>query len=703
MGQIRAVSGRGSNAPMDDLLREFLAETNELVAALERDLVRLEQGPDDPALVQLIFRQFHNIKGTSGFLGLKRLEKLAHAAENVLGPIRDGARAEGSEIVAPVIEALDRIKALLAGLAAEGEEPHHDDGDLVDRLDRAAATITAAVPAAPDPQHANDAGAGGDSIRVNLQALERLMAVASELVLTRNELMQLLRGRPDHEFTASLQRLSGVTTELQEGVMKLRMQPIATACAKLPRLVRDIARDLGKKIDLKIEGGETEIDRQVLELMRDPLTHLVRNAADHGIETPQERRRQGKSDTGTIVVSAHHQGGTVVIELADDGHGIDGARVRQKAQALGLATAEQLAAMGDHEVYGFIFRPGFTTAAEVTRVSGRGVGLDVVRANLEKIGGAIELKSGAGRGTRFVVRIPLTLAIVPALILDCAGERYAIPQTAVAELVQAGGASEHRLERIRGGTLLRLRGGLVPVVPLQHVLALGERAVSEEPCFVAIVKVGTNRFGVLVDGVDDAEEIVVKPLPAALRGNPVFSGTTIRGDGSITMILDPNGLAAAVGAVDEVEDKAKVAALPDVARERRVGVLLFRAGSDAPKALPLELIARIEEVPIDKIEYSDGRAVIAYRGQVMPLVTLDSRASLSGTGRRPVLVFLNEGRYAGIVADEILDITNSVLEIDRDENRPGIVGTAVIAGKITDVIDAGHYLLPAWLGARSAA
>ncbi len=684
---------------MDDLLRDFLTETNELVTALDSNLVRLEQGPHDPALVQLIFRQFHNIKGTSTFLGLKRLEKLAHAAETVLGPIRDGARADGSDVVAPVIEALDRIKAMLATLALEGHEADVDDDDLFERLDHAATAAAALSSVIHDAQPAGEAGA--DSIRVNLQALESLMAVASELVLTRNQLMQILQGRTDNEFAGSLQRLSGVTSELQEGVMKLRMQPIETACVKLPRIVRDIARDLGKKIELTIEGGKTEIDRQVLEMIRDPITHLVRNAADHGIETPQERRRQGKPDTGTIEISVYHHGGAVVIELSDDGHGIDAARVRQKAASLGLAGAEELASMTDAQVYPLIFCAGLTTSSSVTHVSGRGVGLDVVRANLEKIGGAIELRSAPGRGTRFVVKIPLTLAIVPALIVACAGQHYALPQTAVSELVRVGGTSEHRLETIRGGALLRLRGGLVSVVALQNVLALGQRTLSNEPCYVAIVKVGTSRFGVLVDDVDDAEEIVVKPLPAALRGNPVFSGTTIRGDGSVTMILDPNGLATAVGAVEAAGTETYVVA--EAPREHRVGVLLFRAGSESPKALPLDSIARIEEVPLSRIEYAEGRAVMAYRGQTMTLMALDPHSNLRGEGRRPLLVFVNEGRFAGIVVDEILDITNCVLEIDRDTNRPGIVGTAVIGGIVTDVVDAGHYLLPAWMDARSAA
>ncbi len=706
---------------MDDLLREFLTETSENLSVLDRDLVRLEQTPDDPKLLQGIFRLVHTVKGTCGFLGLKRLERLTHAAESVLGKIRDGALRASPETVGAVLDALDRIKSLLAGLEAEGREVEGDDRDLIERLGRAGAAHPTAQPPAPAPKAAfavSEPANALPAIRVNLDVIESLMAMVSELVLTRNQLMQILRGRDDSEFAAPLQRLSQVTSELQDGVMKTRMQPIGAVWAKLPRIVRDLARDLGKKIELKLDGAETELDRQVLELIRDPLIHMVRNAADHGIETPQERRRQGKPDAGTISLSARHESGAVIVELEDDGNGIDVERIREHALQSGFATPAELAGMTDPQLQQLIFRPGLLTAAQVTRVSGRGVGMDVVRANIEKIGGAIELRSSRGRGSRFVIKVPLTLAIFPGLILDCGGQRFAMPQTAVAELVRVGGRSGHELEWLHDGALLRLRGRLLPVVALQSLLRLGKRApvapveqrpVSQAraPGCVAVIKVGIHRFGLLVDGVNDAEEIVVKPVPTALRGIALYAGNTILGDGSVVMILDPKGVAAAIGGSDRDETApadAQPARLEPV--ERGASLLLFRAGAGGPKAVTLGPIAELDEIAIDAVEYAGGVPMVRYRGQRMKLIVFEPGARLSGRGKRPVMVFAGRAGFVGLVADEILDVVADPLAIDPATARPGVIGTAIIAGRATEIVDAAHYvanLACAERGARGAA
>ncbi|MBX9699351.1 MAG: chemotaxis protein CheA, partial [Acetobacteraceae bacterium] len=506
-------------------------------------------------------------------------------------------------------------------------------------------------------------------MRVAVEVLEDLMTLVSELVLTRNQLLQIARRDADPAFTAPLQRLSQITSELQEGVMKTRMQPIGNAWAKLPRLVRDLGVELGKKIDLVMHGAETELDRQVLELIRDPLTHMVRNSADHGLETPDQRRISGKPETGRITLNAFHQGGHIVIEIGDDGKGLDVGRIRAKALAQGLATEAELAAMGEREVLRFIFRAGFSTAQQVTAVSGRGVGMDVVKTNMERIGGTIEVTSTLGRGATFTVKIPLTLAIVSGLIVESGGERFAIPQIGVVELVRLGGQGETggpRIERIKDAPVLRLRDRLLPLVGLNRLLALETGpAQGAEQGFVIVSQVGAQLFGIIVDRVFDTEEIVVKPVAPILRHLTLFSGNTILGDGSVIMILDLNGIARTAGlgaGPGETGGAATSAAVPAWAAEgvgagTRTALLLFRAGDATPKAVPLGLVARIETVERGQIETAGGRPLVQYRGRLMPLVPLDPAWDVSmAPDRQPVLVFGEDGRSLGIVVEEILDV-----------------------------------------------
>jgi len=744
---------------MDDLLSEFLTETNESLATLDLELVRLEQNPNDPGLLSNIFRIVHTIKGTCGFLGLPRLEAVAHALENVLGKFRDGEMKATPEAVSLILESLDRIKMLLAQLEAKESEPAGDDGELIARLGvlangaaaaprpavapKAAAPVSAPAPAPerkPEPAPASAAAAAApakaqqpapapaeakakepageaveakesavaaQSIRVNVDLLENLMTMVSELVLTRNQLMQILRSQKESEFGAPLQRLSHVTTELQEGVMKTRMQPIGNAWAKLPRIVRDLSHELHKKIDLQMHGAETELDRQVLEMIKDPLTHMVRNSADHGIEMPAERVAAGKSETGTITLNAFHEGGHIIIEIADDGKGLDIERIKQKALATGLASESDLAAMTEQQIHQFIFKAGFSTAAKVTSVSGRGVGMDVVRTNIEKIGGTVEMKSHRGKGSAFVIKIPLTLAIVSALIVECAGERFAIPQISVIELVRAAANAETTVEWLNNAPVLRLRDRLLPLVSLQELLRLGKHAEQPSETFIVVTQVGTYTFGIIVDRVFDTEEIVVKPVAPILRDITMFSGNTILGDGSVIMILDPNGIAAATGeiAVSESALVAEQAAAKERAREDVTSLLLFRAGFGAPKAVPLALIARLEEIDLATVEFSHDKPVVQYRGKLMPLVTIDPAYQIGKEGRQPILVFADKEHTMGLVVDEIVDIVEEHLKIEVAVDRPGLIGSAIIAGRATDLIDAGFYLTQAyrdWFGAREA-
>jgi two-component system chemotaxis sensor kinase CheA len=568
-----------------------------------------------------------------------------------------------------------------------------------------------ATPAARSDDAEDDAAKAArvadQSIRVGVDVLENLMTMVSELVLTRNQLLQMIRNTNDSEFKRPLQRLSAITAELQEGVMKTRMQPIGNAWKKLPRIVRDAARDLGKKIDLVLEGEGVELDRQVLELIKDPLTHMIRNSCDHGLETPDVRRARGKADTGTIKLSAYHEGGHIIIEIGDDGAGLNTQRIREKAIEKGVVTAEAAAGLSETQIQRFIFAPGFSTAAQVTNMSGRGVGMDVVKTNIEVIGGTIDLQSSAGKGTTFFIKIPLTLAIVSALVVGARSMRFAVPQLAVVELVRAGKAGENAVETLNATRVMRLRDRLLPLVDLSALLGLPplEAAAEGKAQFVVVMQVGGRRFGLVVDEVFDTEEIVVKPMASVLRDLRMFSGNTILGDGSVIMIVDPSGVAAAVGDVEETE--AEDAAQARLAsRDERTGMIIFRAGAAEPKAAPLALVTRLEELDAANFERANGQTLVQYRGKLMPIISADPYGAVRESGPQPILVFTQKGQAVGIAVDEIIDIVDERLELEVRADTPGQVGVAVLRGAATEIIDVGHYLskaIPAWDAPKSDA
>jgi two-component system chemotaxis sensor kinase CheA len=703
---------------MDELLREFLTETAESLDHVDAQLVRFEREPNNGQVLSNIFRLVHTIKGTCGFLGLPRLEALTHAAETLMGKFRDGSAVTG-EAVSPILAAIDRIKIILDGLERLQREPPGDDADLIAQLTRAAARAqdmdaggrwqpdasaasarrsdqtTAEIGDAAAPRNPGEFGEGAgsvtsQSIRVSIDTLDRLMTIASELVLTRNQLLEVLRRHDDSEFNAPLQRLSNVTTEVQQEVMKTRMQPIGNAWQKLPRIVRDLSADLGKDIGLEMNGADTELDRQVLDLVKDPLTHLVRNCADHGIESPDERSAAGKPRRGTIRLSACRQGGHVVIEIADDGRGLDIARINAKAIEAGLISESDAAAKPQAEINNLIFSPGFSTAAEVTSISGRGVGMDVVRSNIEQIGGTVDVKSTPGSGTSFVIKIPLTLAIVAALIVEIAGERFAFPQLSVLELVRLGG--EHRIERIKSAPVLRLRQKLLPLIHVREALQLG--AGDDASGFVVVIQVGSQVFGAVVDNVFHTEEIVIKPMSSKLRHIGLFSGMTILGDGAIVLVIDPNVLVQSLGgaAPSQSETSTNTAEREPKSRQDAVSLLIFRAGSERPKAVPLSIVARIEDIDWRNIEIADGRYIVEYRDELMPLFGFDAQARIKNEGAQPIIVVSEQGRSIGLLIDEVADIAEEKLDIKITDERPGILGYALVQGVITEIIDAGFFL-----------
>jgi len=491
--------------------------------------------------------------------------------------------------------------------------------------------------------------------------------------------------------------------------MKTRMQPIGNAWAKLPRLVRDLSHELKKKIDLVMIGQETELDRQVLEMIKDPLTHMVRNSGDHGLETPEERRRIGKPETGKITLNAYHEGGHIVIEISDDGKGLPMEKIKAKIIANNLASESDLEGMSDQQIQQYIFKAGFSTAAQVTSVSGRGVGMDVVKTNIEKIGGTVELRSIEGKGTTFSIKIPLTLAIVSALVVECAGERFAIPQISVVELVRATANGELKVEKIKDTPVLRLRNKLLPLVSLREKLELGDgKEANENDTFIVVTQVGTYNFGIMVDRVFDTEEIVVKPVAPILRHIPMFSGNTILGDGSVIMILDPNGIAEASGQMGISDGGEAADARGAKSRghgEEAVPLLLFRTSSGVPMAVPLALVARLEEIERKTIERSNDRWVVQYRGQLMPLIPMSHEHEMGGAkeGRQPVLVFSDRDHAMGLMVDEIVDIVEAKLNVDLAAEQPGRIGSAIIAGQATEIVDAGYYLSQAfkdWFGSQ---
>ena len=753
---------------MDDLLQEFLTETSESLDVVDLELVRFEQEPNNEKILDNIFRLVHTIKGTCGFLGLPRLEALAHAGETLMGKYRDG-KPVTEDGVSFILQSIDRLKEILVGLEeADGVEPEGSDDDLIDSLNAISmADEKAAAEAAPKAENAADAPSDEvednplvvqelerdlrpgevsldelerafmeteveetpvveevakpaaakketaeksessaktvtqQSLRVNVDTLENLMTMVSELVLTRNQLLEIVRRHEESEFKVPLQRLSNVTGELQEGVMKTRMQPIGNAWQKLPRIVRDLANELEKDIDLRMVGAETELDRQVLDMIKDPLTHMVRNSADHGLETPDERRKSGKPEKGVIELSAYHEGGHIIIDIADDGRGLNLTRIKEKVVSNGLASESEIASMPESQIQKYIFNAGLSTAAEVTSVSGRGVGMDVVRNNIETIGGTIDVKSITGKGSTFTIKIPLTLAIVSALIVEAAGDRFAIPQLSVVELVQAESNSEHHIERIKETPVLRLRNKLLPLVHMGRLLGIGpegedagDQEISDESGFIVVMQVGSQTFGVVVDGVFHTEEIVVKPMSTVLRNVNMFSGNTILGDGSVIMIVDPNGVADGVssGVVEEANRQSEQEQVVTSNENQTTSMLLFQAGSETPKAVPLSLVTRLEEVNVSEIENSNGRDLVQYRGTLMPLVYVDDEMQRREEGSQPMLVFSDAGRSMGLVVDEIVDIVEDQLDIEVTSETVGVVGSAVIKGKATEILDIGHYL-----------
>ncbi len=723
---------------MDDLTREFVIESQEGLDRMERCLTDLETRPQDAALLGEIFRSVHTIKGTTGFLGYRRLEKLAHAGENLLCLLREGKLAATPPVITGLLQLLDGLRSILKTIEAEENEGDGEDADLVACLEalqsppapqrkprRGArfaapsilsskdAPVTAAlasaaicttespapaVPTTPAPHSVQesapaacskpqplaarsaetDLSAAESTLRVDVTLLNRMMNLVGELVLTRNQVLQATSGHAN--LTQLSRRLDMVTADLREAVMKARLQPVSNLFSKVPRLVRDLSQQLGRRVRLEVEGQETELDKSLLEAIKDPLTHAVRNALDHGIETPEVRQGAGKDPEGKLRLRASHEGSHVIIEIGDDGAGIAVSKIRARAIERGLVSAERAMLMAERDLLQLIFLPGFSTAAAVTSVSGRGVGMDVVRTNVEKIGGKVEIDSRAGAGTTLRLRIPLTLAIVPALIVRSLDQSFALPQGALSELVhvppeQVGLA----IEWLEGAPLYRLRGRLLPLVFLDALLMPGvdPRLSSAGDSFIAVLDADGRRYGLVVDGLADPEEIVVKPLSVVLKDIGLYSGATVLGNGDLALILDPAAIATRAGVT--IADEAQAAGdQPSHACAASAHHYLLAEAGGQRAAIPLDDVLRIEQIPPARIERSGGRAVINFDGQLLPVEdsgqVLSTVTSADSDGQIIVVVCRRGNRHVGIAVEHVLDVTagSDLFEAGTGERLPGV-------------------------------
>jgi two-component system, chemotaxis family, sensor kinase CheA len=715
---------------LQEATKEFLIESHENLDQLDTDLVGLEHAAAPQEVLGRIFRTLHTIKGSCSFLGFPHLEEVAHAGENLLGKLRDSEVALDPPVTNALLRVVDAIRVMLAGIENRGHDGNSDDRDLIDLLNGLAGDhqpvggtmVAGEGKASPGPGNPSAdfelsdevvAAAGPDatthpdssavydaSVRVHVDLLDKLMTIAGEIVLARNQILQYSQQHGDSSFQNTCRQLNLITTELQEHVMKTRLQPIGNVWNRFPRLVRDTASACGKKVGLETLGSETELDKTLIEAIRDPLTHLVRNAIDHGIETPRMRLAAGKSAQGCVRLRAYHEGGQVNVEVSDDGGGIDPERIKHRALEQGLVTAEQAGRMSTHSLLGLIFLPGFSTAPAVTTLSGRGVGMDVVKTNIEKIGGSVDVHSTVGRGTTARIRIPLTLAIIKVLVVTSAGDRYAIPQVSIVELVRVEGEKVRKgIQRIHGVYVYRYRDRLLPLVNLNSVLRVEPNGDGEEAVNIVVVQAADQQFGLVVDCINDTQEIVVKPLWKHLKSLACFAGATVMGDGRIALILDVFGLAQRAGAVSTLQGwAAAAAAQPAGARPAgRPSVLLVEGGDRGRMAIPLSKVARLEEFPRSRLEWVAGRAVVQYCGQILPLLDIDSlfrsaappdqETRPDGEGPVQVVVYRQQERAVGLIVRRIVDIVEQDSDVQGTSSRRGVERTAVIGGHVTEMLD----------------
>lgn len=747
------------------IIDEFVAESSDHLANIESQLLAIETGGQsvDAELVNTVFRAVHSIKGAAGFFQFTSIEQLSHALENVLSLVRNRQIVPDAAITDVLLKASDTLRSMiedidhsndvdvshhvkaLESVAAQGRpaaapqppsvaqemEQMQQTLDLAEEFVAQAANPEPAMPlcqvitpptdafhpassasvasqSAGATQAVPTTSATDTNIRVPVRVLDHLMNLAGELVLARNQLLQTVASRDRGNLDSISARLNQVTTEIQEAVMQTRLQAVETVFSKFPRLVRDLTGALGKQCELTVEGEDVELDKSIIEAIGDPLTHLIRNAVDHGIETPEKRAAAGKPPKGRILLKAFHQAGKVNLAVADDGAGIDPARVKEEAVTRGVISAEHAREMSDRESLRLIFRPGFSTAEKLTNLSGRGVGMDVVKTNVERLGGTVDVDSRPGTGTTINITLPLTLAIIPSLIVRSGDVRFAIPQASISELVRvrAGEAAE-KLQRIKNAEVLRLRGNLLPLVRLSAALGEKRPVVREITDNVNVIVVESNllRYGLVVDTLHDSEEIVVKPLGQHIKNCRCFAGATILGDGQVALILDISGLAAQVSLAAHEQTAGQQAEESAVqGADDTQSMLLFTNNPAEQFAIPMGIISRLERIRADQVDRVGGQEVLQYRGGSLPLLSLEHHIKAlprQEQSRLYVVVFRVGKREIGLVAPQLTDIRRISTDLDASTFREtGVIGSLVLEGRATrmlDLVELTRAARPEWV------
>lgn len=673
---------------MDDLIQEFIAESREMLEALGGEIVAWEAAPDDRARLDEIFRFVHTVKGNCGFFDLPRLEALSHAAEDVLADVRAGRRAADHNLVSAVLTVIDRIGQLVEALET-GEPASGDDDELLiaalsEAYHQPVASGHGLVATLPEARK------NLRSIRLSVDLLDRMMSGVSDMVLARNELSRRLREAPtDVAVEAAFDRVSGCIAEMRDAITRTRMQRIENLFLSLPRMVRDLSAELGKQVALEVDGGDVELDREMIEMIRDPLTHIVRNAIDHGIEGPAERKKGKKPEQGILRVSARQSGNQILIEVADDGRGVDGDKLVRKAVANGVITVEQGERLSPSQRTALIFEAGLSTAREVTAISGRGVGMDVVRANIERIGGIVDVDSRAGKGLRLTLRVPLTLTIIPALTVSVCGQSYAIPRSAIEEIVRSRGNSV-RVEMLGGARIATIRDKRLPLIALADVLQVDSLAPGDEQNMIVLKPAGGDLYALAVDAVHDHEELVVKPAAPAVMATGLYAGTTLADDGSPILLLDPSGLAASAGVILDQNDIDKRTAESAVAAEasEHVPALLFKTMEGTRRAVRLAVVERIEDVPAASIQLSAGRMRVALDGRILPLAGC---ASVPEQDKLRILRLTDGETELAYGFAEVIDIVALDGDVQPALGSSEVGGVTLVNGEQVELLD------PYWL------
>ncbi|HEY4071442.1 MAG TPA: chemotaxis protein CheA [Sphingomicrobium sp.] len=685
---------------MDDLIADFVAECREMLEALGGEIVAWESQPDDRARLDSIFRFVHTVKGNCGFFDFPRLEALSHAAEDALADVRSGRRHADGQLVSAVLAIIDRIGEMIAAIEAGEEMPGGDDSSLIHALAPGAdGPIAPASTAIAEGQPR--AASAPRTIRLSVELLDRVMSTVSDMVLARNELARRLRESPtDVSVDGAFERLSAIIADVRDAITRTRMQRIENLFVGLPRMVRDLCAELGKQVLVDIEGGDVELDREMIEMIRDPLTHIIRNAVDHGIEKPADRLKAGKREIGILAVSARQSGNQILIDIHDDGRGIDGKKLVAKALDVGLLERDDAAKLSPREQLALIFEAGLSTAKEVTSISGRGVGMDVVRSNVERIGGIVEVDSRLGEGTRMTLRVPLTLTIIPALTVSIDGQHFAIPRSAIEEIVRSNGESV-TLEHLGGAGVATIRGRRVPEVSLAEILGIESGVDAKDRTLIVLRPSGGDLYALSVDRIHDHEELVVKPAAPAVMATGLYAGTTLADDGSPILLFDPAGLAQVGGVkLEHLERSTRIAEGPTAAVSKSTAVLLFKGLDGSRRALRLAVVDRIEEVPVGAIKEAAGQIRVQVGQAILPL----AGASGAELGDGKLRLFrLNDGAHEiGYAFAEVIDFAT----IDNDvvhAERPGeISGVSLVNGEPAELVDA-HWLFANHVGAAARA